>query len=174
MSFQKILIIAGAFVALVWLFRVLTKPRLPAVATELPPALKTARTWAKETFFESNGPMNLRGRIDHAFELENGGIVLTETKTRRFQRIYPSDTLQLSAYRELIQWSTRKQVENIAYVRALTPAGNRFLPLQLLPGAEVQAAYQIYRDLQSGKYPGERCKNQAICKTCMYQRECRD
>ena len=118
------------------------------------------------------GTVNLTGRIDEAFELPDGDLVLSDTKSRAAQRVYKSDILQVSAYKVVIEASTKKRVRDHGYIRLLTPQGNEYRRIDLLSANEVAAAYQLHDDLQQGRYPGEKCGRPAVCRGCAYRVEC--
>ena len=163
-------VIFGWLVWLAWYF-VWKKPA-PNIATELPPELMEAKIWAKERDFECGGAIPLRGRTDEIFQNRDGSIIVTETKTRNKLRVYSSDILQLSGYKVLIEHHTSRQVSSTGYVRVLSPEGNEYIAVDLLPRDEVQAARQLHEDLTSGLYVGEKCKNPVVCKTCAYVEPC--
>lgn len=143
-----------------------------SVKTELPDDLKNAKLWAKEKAFECGGNNPLTGIVDESFIGSNGDIVLSDTKSRKFNRVYKSDILQVSAYRVLIENATSKTVAPFGFIRLLTPSGNEYVKIDLYDRDEVLAARRLFDDLRNGKYPGEKCQNKAMCKGCAYKYEC--
>lgn len=168
----KFLLILAILGLVVWVAKVIFSPPSQSVSTELPDELKNARIWAKEKPFSTKAPIRLNGRIDEAFELPDGQIVVSDTKSRKALRVYDSDVLQVSSYRVAIQSSTGKVVADHGYVRLLTPDGNAYKRISLLDSDEVAAAYQMFNDLRSGKYTGSKCGRAAVCRTCAYKPEC--
>ncbi len=169
----KIVLIIGIVGLLWWLVRLIVAPtRTQTVQTELPSELQSSKLWGKEKPFSCTGSVNLTGRIDEAFELPDGDIVVSDTKSRATQRVYKSDILQVSAYKVVIEASTRKRVRDHGYIRLLTPQGNEYRRIELLSANEVAAAYQLHDDLQQGRYPGEKCGRPAVCRGCAYRVEC--
>lgn len=168
----KTLAILALVAGIVWVLwdLFLKGPRLD-IRTALPEALKKMHLWQKEKRYECGAPIGLVCRIDEAYMDEHGTITLSETKTRRWPKVYDSDILQLSAQRLAVSENGRR-VSDTGYVRLITPTGNEYRQVRLLDPDEVIAAKLLYDDLVQGKYAGRPCNNRAICQTCLYQSEC--
>lgn len=172
MSFLAIFFIAALLLLAAW--GVLsTRPR-QTVQTQLPAMLEKARTWAKEREFRIGGRRPMHGVLDEAFELPDGTIVISETKSRRFKTIYKSDVLQVSAQRVLVENHQRRTVSSEGFVRLLTPQGNEFRPIKLMTADEVAQAYDLYRQLSRGAIVGDKCRAPNLCRSCAYKEECDD
>lgn len=168
----KVLLI-GLLLGLLWaVYKLFLTGKRQSLQTELPAELAGARIWAKERQFECSGDAPMVGRIDEGFELPNGDLVASDTKSRARPAIYPSDVLTVSAYKYLIEESTGKRVTEHGYIRLITPGGNEYRRIRLLDRTEVLAARQLHEDLTRGLYAGDKCGNQAICRTCAYKPEC--
>lgn len=168
MSFWVVLF--GALAIAAWVVTRVSQPP-DRIHTELPAELQGAKLWGKERLFECDDPP-LRGRIDEAFVVSNGDLALSDTKTRTRRRVYASDVLQVSAYKVMIEASTRMRVRPQGYIRVLSPGGNAYINIRLLPKAEVVAARQLHEDLTRGLYVGDKCGNPAICAGCAYKDPC--
>lgn len=170
-------VLAAAIGALLLLalLRVLLKRR-PApgidVRTDLPSALRHHTVWARERPFACRSPIALNGRIDECFVDRDGVLTVSDTKLRQRPEVYESDVLQLSAYRLLLEAGPRRAVSPVGYVRLITPKGNRYAPVRLLPAADVLAAADLHARLKTGREQGERCGNAALCRRCEYKVEC--
>jgi len=167
-----VLIAAVAAIVLWLVYELAIKKERAAVQTALPPELSRARIWAKERDFQCDEPVALAGRIDEAFLMQDGPVVLADGKSRAKRRVYASDVLQLSAYRFLIEQTARKKVSGSAYVRLFTPEGNEYRKVDLLDADEVIAATMLHDDLRGGRYPGKKCGKPEVCRSCAYQEPC--
>lgn len=160
-------------IAILWaIYKFFFADSIGSVATALPDELKNATIWMKEKGFEISGDIPLIGKMDEAFLLPSGMIVLSDTKSRKRKVVYESDILQVSGYKVLVEDATGKSVADYGFVRLLTPEGNAYFRVKLLSRVEVSSARQLHEDLVSGLYEGEKCGKQYICNTCAYQREC--
>lgn len=162
------LLVLGAWLA----YEFLIKGKTPNVRTNLPEKLKSMRIWAKERQFQCDDPVKLVCRLDESYQDEHGELTLSETKSRRWLKVYASDILQLSAEALTVSAQTKRRVSKTAYVRLITPEGNEYREVSLLSNDEVVAAALMFQDLSQGKYPGEKCGRPEICRTCAYKEPC--
>ncbi len=72
----------------------------------LPRELRHAELAYAEKLFRATGPIVLTAKVDRAYRLEGGVLVLLELKTRGFNRPYRSDVIELSAQRVAIMKQT--------------------------------------------------------------------
>lgn len=142
-----------------------------SVVTPLPGRLQAAKIWAKERAFAISKPVAIHGVIDEGFKLEDGTIVLSDTKSRANKAVYRSDILQVSAYKLLVE-SAGNSVSDRGYIRVLSPNGNEYVPVNLLDEHEVVQAVNRYQDLRSGADVGEKCQSKALCRKCPYKAPC--
>jgi len=78
-----------------------------------------------EKQFRSRVPISLVARLDRAYRLPNGRIVLVELKTRWADRAYLSDVIQLSAQKLALESQTGEVVEPYAFVTVFHPTHRR-------------------------------------------------
>ncbi|UEC01646.1 PD-(D/E)XK nuclease family protein [Burkholderia vietnamiensis] len=89
-----------------------------------PRALARAELVYLERTFRISEPFQLVAKVDRAYRLPRGSLVLVELKTRRQSRPYLSDIIQLSAQRLAIEGQTGEAVESYAFV-SIPAAGRR-------------------------------------------------
>lgn len=80
-----------------------------------------ARIYARERHFEMRRPFALGGRPDLIMQEWGGLLVIHDLKTRKADRVYPSDRLQLALYALLVARATGRKVAPWAVVRVLVP-----------------------------------------------------
>src|SRR6266705_3820012 len=104
----------------------------------LPRELQHAQLAFAEKTFRTWRPIRLIARADRGYRL-NGELHLAEFKTRTRAVAYPSDMIELSAQRLVIEESTGERVSEIGYVLAQDLSAKRrsVHKVRLLPGAEV-------------------------------------
>lgn len=81
-----------------------------------PKALVHAELVYMEQLFRIRDPIPLVARVDRAYRLPGGSLVLVELKSRKRNRPYLSDVIQLSAQRLAIEMQTGEVVEPYGFV----------------------------------------------------------
>jgi CRISPR/Cas system-associated exonuclease Cas4 (RecB family) len=142
------------------------------VATRLPGMLAKATIWGKEMTVACRSPRRMHGCFDEAFKLENGEIVVSETKSRERIVVHESDVIQLSAYAVAVAEGGKHKVNSKGFIRVVTPSRNEYVQVDLLSIAEVERAYDKFKYLASGRETGEKCGKPALCRSCLYKKEC--
>ncbi len=143
-----------------------------SVVTQLPGRLKDAKIWAKEHAVRTSHPVAMHGVLDEGFRLQDNTLVLSDSKSRSRRVVYKSDIFQVSAYKMIVETSTREAVSDRGYVRVLTPEGNEYVPINLMDHSQIVAAHSLYTELVSGMNPGSRCSARGMCKSCPYRAPC--
>ena len=82
----------------------------------LPRELRGARLLYAEQLFRSTGRTAITARVDRAYQVASGEIVLLEFKTRDRNRVFPSDVIELSAQLAAVELQTGEIVAHHAYV----------------------------------------------------------
>lgn len=142
------------------------------VATRLPAMLAKATIWGKEMSVACRSPRRMHGTFDEAFKLETGEIVVSETKSRDRVVVHRSDVIQLSAYAVAVAEGGKHKVNRKGFIRLLTPSKNEYVPVDLMSSAEVERSYDKFKLLASGSETGEKCGKPALCRSCLYKKEC--
>ena len=139
----------------------------------LPSDLKDAELLYLEKRFNVSEPVRLSTRLDRAYRMPSGLIVLLELKTRNFNRAFPSDVIQLSAQRLALERKTRQVVAQHGYVVAQTPDGAREAHrVQLVSGEAVVALVRRREAIMAGRINPRPAASAGVCRTCAYQSIC--
>jgi hypothetical protein len=142
----------------------------------LPEELQGARLAYSESTFRSGEPIPMVVRIDRAYEGQGGELVLVEFKRRRVARPRPSDVVQLSVQRYVLQRAGRR-VSRRAYVAVLLPGNDT--PMAVLPvtleraDAVERRIKRLVAVLEERARP-EGAAHLGICETCGHQGVCPD
>jgi CRISPR-associated exonuclease Cas4 len=139
-----------------------------------PESLKTAvLEYAERTFFTEH-PFRLVAKIDRAYRMPSGLLVLTELKRRPGPRAYRSDVVELSAQKVALENSTSQRVANVAYVVVEHPFSKQRtpIPVQLLSESEIVALAQRYRDISARRTIPIKAERHALCASCGYKTQC--
>ena len=106
--------LGGLFVAwLVW--RALQRKKIKT-SDWMPRELRASRLAYAERLFRSAGPVSVSARLDRAYRDQAGVVTLVELKTRKADRVYLSDVIELSAQRYALQSQTGERVSEHGYV----------------------------------------------------------
>ena len=140
-----------------------------------PPDLKDAELIYLEKRFDVSEPVRLSTRLDRAYRMPSGLIVLLELKTRSVNRAFPSDVIQLSVQRLALERKTRQVVANHGYVVAQTPDGAREAHrVQLVSGEAVVALVRRREAILAGRINPRPAASAGVCRTCAYRSICPD
>lgn len=145
-----------------------------AVLASRPDALRNAELIHVERLFRVSEPVRLVARIDRAYRLPSGLIVLVEFKTRWINRPYWSDVIQLSAQR-LAMESQGQLVAPFGYVvvrRPIKAAPYAAHRVDLMTGAGVLDLVRRREDILAGRVEPRHASHRATCRTCAFRSEC--
>lgn len=98
-------------------------PRPPE--EELPPELCGTRLVYAERLFCSLGPVSITAKVDRVYRNAKEALILVGLKTRKANRAYRSDVIELSAQRLALMGQTGEAVADHAYVLTERPDGRR-------------------------------------------------
>lgn len=176
MTFNGLSLFGLAAIALVILVRWIG--RIRSVAAERawrPRELLNAEIVYAEQVFRANRPVSVVAKLDRGYRHRNGLITLVELKTRRADRFYLSDVIELSAQRFALEAQTREPVAPHAYVLVQQVGRRKKTPhrVELLTHAEVMALVErrktILADFSEANYtqwPG-------LCVRCAFRSQCK-
>ena len=146
-----------------------------AEQTSRPPALRDAEVVYMERLFRTSTPVGVVAKIDRAYRLPSGLLVLVELKTRWFNQACLSDVIQLSAQRMAVMGQTRQAVATHAYVMVKAPTG-RALPIahrvDLMSDEHVVALVRRREDILAGRVLPRWPISLKTCGTCAFRKEC--
>jgi CRISPR/Cas system-associated exonuclease Cas4 (RecB family) len=140
-----------------------------------PSDLKDAELIYLEKRFDVSEPVRLSTRLDRAYRMPSGVVVLLELKTRSVNRAFPSDVIQLSAQRLALERRTRQVVAQHGYVVAQTPDGAREAHrVQLVSGEAVVVLVRRRLAILAGRINPRPAASVGVCRTCAYRSICPD
>lgn len=128
-----------------------------------------------EKQFRIREPVSLIARIDRAYRVADGAIVLVELKSRWKNRAYASDVVQLSAQKMALEGQTGQQVAAHAFVTVQKPkkAGEqRSHRVELMASSEVVALYRRRQDVVAGLVVPRYADSLRACKDCAFRAAC--
>lgn len=140
-----------------------------------PSDLKDAELIYLEMRFDVSEPVRLSTRLDRAYRMPSGLLVLLELKTRNVNRVFPSDVIQLSAQRLALERKTRHVVAHHGYVVAQMPDGAREAHrVQLISEEAVVALVRRREAILAGRINPRPAAFVGVCRTCAYRSICPD
>lgn len=140
-----------------------------------PRALIGADLAYMETTFRIQTPIQLVAKVDRAYRLPDGTLVLVELKTRWSHAVRTTDVIQLSAQKLALEVSTGLRVARYAIVSTMPPTGSltlRHHRVALLDSATVVAlalrrqAVVQRQVLAAGPHSKHTCASCAFRATC--------
>lgn len=158
------------------IFRVLLGANSQSVRTEsdwLPGELRGAEiAYAEETFRSQK--LRLSARLDRAYRV-NQEIVLVELKTRRFESVYRSDVIELSAQRVALMHEKGEPVSKQAFVFIEPPGGGSRVAksVKLLEEEDVVSLMKRYECVRTGSVESLPARTIRLCESCAYRNDCR-
>lgn len=140
-----------------------------------PSDLRDAELIYLEERFNTSDPVRLSARLDRAYRMPSGLVVLLELKTRSVNRVYPSDVIQLSAQRLALERKTGQAVAHHGYVVAQMPDGARKVHrVQLVSGEAVVALVRRREAILTGRSDPRPAASVGVCRACAYRSLCPD
>ncbi len=139
-----------------------------------PAALRDAQLLSVESEYRSKGPRPIVARVDRAYRLPSGPVVLVELKTRSTAVVLPSDVIQLSAQRVALEDELGLPVSDEAFVLipARDPAPPAVRSVQLTSRAVVDALVQRRRRLMDGVELPHWPESEHVCRGCGQRAAC--
>ena len=140
-----------------------------------PAALRDAELVYLERLFRTSKPIGVVAKIDRAYRMPSGLLVLVELKTRWANQPSLSDVIQLSAQRVAVMGQTHQAVASYAYVMVKAPTG-RGLPIahrvQLMTDEQVDALVRRREEILAGRVVPRRSHSRNACLTCVFRPQC--
>lgn len=140
-----------------------------------PRELASAELVYMEQLFRMSHPIRLVAKLDRAYRLRGGSLVLVELKTRGRDRPYETDIIQLSAQKLAIEVQTGQTVEPYAFVSVLSPAGWRALRhhrVTLLDADEVVELHRRREAILAGHVAPRYARSCKACDRCAFRSRC--
>ena len=140
-----------------------------------PAALRDAELVYLERLFRTSKPIGVVAKIDRAYRMPSGLLVLVELKTRWANQPSLSDVIQLSAQRVAVMGQTHQAVASYAYVMVKAPTG-RGLPIvhrvQLMSDEQVVALVRRREDVLADRVLPRRPQSRKTCLSCVFRGQC--
>jgi hypothetical protein len=141
----------------------------------LPRELRNTELVYAEKLFRSGGDVPIIAKCDRGYRKRDGVMVMVELKTRKLNRVYPSDIIELSAQRYAIQMQTGEEVADYGYVliqRAPTEGKHRHR-VKLLSHDVVEVLAIRRHAILNGEAVGKYAKSKGLCRHCSFASECK-
>ena len=141
-----------------------------------PAALRDAELVYMERLFRISTPVGLVAKLDRAYRMPSGLLVLVEFKTRWSNQPCLSDVIQLSAQRMAVMGQTGQSVALYGYVMVKAPT-RRALPIahvvKLMTGEQVTALVRRREEILAGRGVLPR-KSLSLksCDACAFRADC--
>lgn len=139
----------------------------------MPLELRRATLAYAEQLFRAPGRPMITAKVDRVYRRRDGRLVLVELKTRRMNRVYLSDVIELSAQRVAITRGAGEDVLGHAYVVVQGPTGRRATHrVRLLSADELDQLVLRREDVLAGAVRPRLAHMKGLCKTCVFAPEC--
>ena len=140
-----------------------------------PAALWDADLVYMERLFRISTPIGLVAKLDRAYRLPSGLLVLVEFKTRSSNQPCLSDVIQLSAQRMAVMGQTGQSVASHGYVMVKAPT-RRALPIthrvKLMTDEQVVALVKRREDILAGRVLPRWPVSRKTCLSCAFRAQC--
>ncbi len=140
-----------------------------------PAALRDAELVYMEKLFRISTPVGLVAKLDRAYRMPSGLLVLVEFKTRSSNQPFLSDVIQLSAQRMAVMGQTGQSVASYGYVMVKAPT-TRALPtayrVELLSDDQVVALVRRREAILANRISARRAWSKKACRTCALRQQC--
>ena len=141
-----------------------------------PAALRDAELVHVEKTFRTTSPVPIAAKLDRAYRLPSGQLVLLELKTRWNGGPNLSDVIQLSAQRVAVMGQTHQAVVPYAYVMVKAPT-RRALPtvhrVQLMTDEQVVALVKRREEILAGRgVLPRKSSSLKTCDACAFRADC--
>lgn len=140
-----------------------------------PRDLMNAELAYMEKQFRIRDPIPLVARIDRAYRLRNGNLVLVELKTRWVNRVYHSDIVELSAQKFALENQTGESVESYAFVTLLRPTRRRHWMshrVTLLSAGQLLALARRREEILARRLAPTYAMSVRACTGCAFRSQC--
>jgi CRISPR-associated exonuclease Cas4 len=140
-----------------------------------PAALWDAELVYMERLFRISRPVGLVAKLDRAYRMPSGLLVLVEFKTRWSNQPFLSDVIQLSAQKMAVVGQTGQTVASYGYVMVKAPT-TRALPtayrVELFSDDQVVALVRRREAILANCISPRRAWSQKACRTCALRQQC--
>ncbi|HEY0847172.1 MAG TPA: hypothetical protein VGE12_17515 [Noviherbaspirillum sp.] len=141
----------------------------------LPAELRDAALVYMERVFRAKSPVPIIAKLDRGYRNAEGVIILVELKTRRLNRPYLSDVIELSAQRLVVQAQTGERVAAYGYV-LIQLAGSECKTahrVDLLSAENVIAMAMRREAILAGEEAPRYASSERLCTRCAFKLTCK-
>lgn len=119
-------------------------------------------------------PAPLTARVDRAYRQRSGSVVLVELKTRGHHGVFPSDVIELSVQRVVLEANGYAPVESTAFVvtESRLDGSRQTHAVDLLSADRIAVLAKRYDELRTRRAVPERANELAKCRSCPYASAC--
>ena len=141
-----------------------------------PAALRDAELVYMERLFRISTPVGLVAKLDRAYRLPSGLLVLVEFKTRWSNQPFLSDVIQLSAQRVAVMGQTGQSVASYGYVIVKAPTPRAFPTahrVKLMTDEQVVALVRRREEILAGRgVLARKASSLKTCNACAFRADC--
>ena len=141
---------------------------------ELPWRLRRAELAYAERVFAGGEGVRFSARVDRAYRLADGGIVLVEFKTRREPVVCASDVIEISVQRAALAATTGERVHDHAYLllQSSETSWRRAVRIRLLSQDDIMRLVQRRQALLAASRVPAPPASQRLCVRCPHRGGC--
>jgi CRISPR-associated exonuclease Cas4 len=172
-SAMLVLAVLAGCMALEWLR--MRRARGRQERASRPAELRDATLVYMEHAFRTDRPFRLIARLDRAYRIANGDLVLVELKTRWHAQPRATDIIQLSAQRLAIEMATGQRVAPYAFVTVENPDRPTLrlhLRVQLLDRVDIEALAHRRHAILAGQVSADFASSLQGCARCAFRSVC--
>ena len=142
----------------------------------MPHELRASRLAYAEQLFRLEGLVAVSAKVDRAYRNQAGVVTLVELKTRKADRVYMSDVIELSGQRFALGSQTGEVVNTQGYVVVQIAGlrGSSVHRVDLLTAGELQALIARRQTLLQGAVKPRQTCRPGLCRSCAFLQPCRD
>ena len=139
-----------------------------------PDELRYASLAYAEQTFSLDHPIKLIARVDRAYR-HKGRLTLMEYKTRRVERVFMSDVIELSVQKMILELASGAKVNNYGFVVVQHPEipEHRAMKIFLLNHKQITALYHRRMALLNQTISADHAESSSQCRGCEFMRECK-
>jgi CRISPR-associated exonuclease Cas4 len=139
----------------------------------LPRELEGAELLYMEKSFRVNHPFPVVAKVDRVYRRTNGQLVLVELKTRKKNRVYLTDIIQLSAQRLVLSVQTGQPVSQTGFVCVQRPGIKmRWHRVQMLDTGAIVDIQARRMALLKGAIRPDYAASLSNCTNCAWRFRC--
>jgi len=146
--------------------------RRAEAASWLPEEIRRDTLAYVERTFRSEAHPRIVARVDRAYRSRHGLIKLVELKTRRKDRVHPSDIIELSAQRLALAAETGEPVASVAFVAVEYEGRRNWQTVWLMSEGEVAALVRRREEILVGLLAPRPPSRPELCAACAWKDRC--